>query len=228
MKKIILGLSILAIAGATTFVACKKDEVKNESVPTTKTISANSRITGGPISTEEMEKILALSTDSLFQALVRIRIMEYNSTFLNANALQSLLSTEMTTAKIPEYSNLLGYPSTEDFIQTTNSCKQLEASLEEKYQFSSMRVDLITEAVALTGHPRIIPIPLALPAGKSPTCLTIYNNTCTAIVAESILMHIGCAAADLSVALGILCHSAVATWGISQTNIAKATYEACH
>lgn len=38
MKRILLGLSILAIAGATTFVACKKDEVKKETITTSKTI----------------------------------------------------------------------------------------------------------------------------------------------------------------------------------------------
>lgn len=54
MKKLILGLSILAIAGASTFVACKKDEVKKET-KTEKAKSTNQRQAGSGITIFHVE-----------------------------------------------------------------------------------------------------------------------------------------------------------------------------
>lgn len=226
MKKLILGLAMIAIAATTTFVACKKDKVKVANTnKSSNTALSNARVTTGLITAAEMDKILALSSDSLFQALVRIRVAEHNNAILNGSALRTLLSTEMTAAKVPVYASLLGYPTTEEFVQTTNLCKQLEAELEETHQLSSMRMELVAEAVALTSPDVSDPPPAA--AAKPAYCGTIYKNTIVQIAAESIIMHTGCAFLDAAL-VGAICHAAVVTWQISSNNIALANYDACH
>lgn len=227
MKKIILGLSILAIASATTFTACKKDEVKKETVTTTKSISANSRITSGTITPEEMEKILALSDDSVFRELVRIRIMEYNNSIINASGLESVLSAGISAANISTYSSLLGYASTEDFIETTNMCKELEENLEQEYHISSMKSDNLTEAIYLV-DPTFTHLPSAAPTAKPGHCQTAYTAAIASIVFNQLVMHLACAGADLTVIGGLVCHGAVVSYGIAQTALADATYAGCH
>jgi hypothetical protein len=222
MKKIILGLSFLAIAATTTFVACKKDE---KSVQTTqkKTALTTARVTTRLITPAEMDLILALSSDSVFQALVRLRVAEFNNAILNGSAITNIANLEtVTPATVSTYSSLIGYTSAEELIQKSAICKSLEATLETNYQFSTIDKDLVVEAFALTGSE------IDLPAGMSPSaCLTIYNNTCAQILAESIGMHCGCAAID-AIGLGLVCHAAVLAWGVASTNIAKANYDSCH
>lgn len=225
MKKIILGLSILAIAGATTFVACKKDEVKKETVTTTKSISANSRF-GRPITPEELDLILSISADSTFHALVRIRVNEYNNGVTNANTLQSIFSSPMTTAKIPTYLNSIGYSNLEDYVNTQNLCKAYEDTLAERYGIASLNSDIFAEAI--DRMPTLSIINITPSYAKSSACQSVYSSTIRSIVAEVTFMHTTCVAVDLVAPIaGIICHGSAFAWSMNQISIADANYAAC-
>ena len=90
MKRIILGLSILAIAGATTFVACKKDEVKKETNVITTKFNSNARLNNVSIfeelTTSTTQAPIELNTFTAFLAKVRfskINVTSKTSTSLN-------------------------------------------------------------------------------------------------------------------------------------------------
>lgn len=226
MKKLFVGLSFAVIAVFTTLSACKKDISLKPNPATTASASVKtSKVTSHVITPEELDQILALSSDSLFQELVRIRVREYNYAILNRIPLTEMNGSPMNSAKVRSYANLLGYSSVEEFITTTNHAKELESSLKSTYGIDHMNGDLFIEAVALI-DPAITP-PLSM-VGKPAHCQKTYENTILSIQAESTLMHIACAGADLSVLGGIICHASVVVWGISQTNLADAAYEACH
>ncbi len=58
-------------------------------------------------------------------------------------------------------------------------------------------------------------------------CSSARKNCLVSVVAQTTLMHIGCAAADLTIIVGILCHSAVFAYQVSESNICESDYKNC-
>lgn len=54
-----------------------------------------------------------------------------------------------------------------------------------------------------------------------------YNNCVTGAAAVAVLEHIACGAADLTIILGIICHSAVVTLHMAANNSCSYGYEDC-
>jgi len=58
-------------------------------------------------------------------------------------------------------------------------------------------------------------------------CNSDYNNCIVNAAAQAVIMNIGCGSVDLTIVLGIICHAAVITYQITQSNLCYSTLQNC-
>ncbi|MES1215394.1 MAG: hypothetical protein ABUT20_07755 [Bacteroidota bacterium] len=167
--------------------------------------------------------------DTDFQAYLQT-IQEQVSKVKDIKGLQDALRDDkLTENELVIVYQSLGFNSKEELINLVKLQNQRKALLNNKYGLSEISIDLklsVTEK-ALEKMKYFNKQENVGTNLRADICETIRKSCITSVAAESAVMHLGCAALDLSVIAGIICHAAAITYQYSAGNNCNSQAELC-
>ncbi len=161
--------------------------------------------------------------DQLNYSLIKKNTKKINEILKN----QTISSEEMKTIH-----NYFGFNNPIDFLNHFNEMKRRALYLDKVFGLNRMEISAKRD-ILINGFERLLKkintknegtISRALADGP---CETARVNCIVTVTSESAIMHLGCAALDLTVLGGLLCHGAAVAYQWSAGNTCNSNYQLC-
>ena len=172
--------------------------------------------------------ISKIQSDPVFIQLVKDQINFYAGIRNPAKIKEVMADGQITPQEYQSYPSYFGYSSTTKFESYFLDLKKRAGYLDATYNFKKLTREekkaILTEGIknarARSGNPE-------LSLTDDGPCETIRLNCIAAVSAETVIMHLTCAALDVTIFLGIVCHSAATVYQITAGNNCNANYQLC-
>lgn len=142
-------------------------------------------------------------SDATFVAYVKASYADSQLVKDNAKLTLYMADNNLSDIELLNINTVMGYSTYTDLINFTNTQAQRAAYLNRTYGINSLTVDEKLE-IFETG--------LIMNTTEFSAKLSPRERCRLKVNAETIIMHVGCAAADVTVVLGILCHGAASVY----------------
>lgn len=165
---------------------------------------------------------------------------EYGKAEFNANlkiknieeVKKCIADNKLDENELNKIHSYLGFESYDDFLLHIKNQNDRLKKLNEKYSFSSLNKEDVLKAFEESYDNLYIDKDYQTLLQTSnirygSSCYTKYKRCVTTAAAIATIEHIGCGAADLTIALGILCHSAVLTLHMNSIDDCRDAYYDC-
>jgi|GEM_PF-1150644 len=236
MKKIrqnskMLLVLLLALSFSTTWYACSKSEESFTSSPSISSdVMSEENFTLSPVA------ISSLKSDVRFISALKDNMIIIKRT-KNSKELIALVSKEShSKLDLERISILLGFKNFDDYAKFVKKQDTDLLQLKKEYQLDKVSQDVIQQAAMDAMSPKKISSvklvenslsSMAGGEGDSDLCEQIRTNCLVNVAAIATAAHIACVAADLTVALGVLCHAAAVAYQASAGNTCNLEAQQC-
>ena len=174
-----------------------------------------------------MIPISKIQSDPNFIQLIKDQIDFYANVQNPTKIKEVLADGQITKEEYQHYPSYFGYQSASKFEDYFLVLNQRSSYLNATYNFKDLSRDE-KKAVLAEGFRRALTHKLNPELSVTDgTCESIRVNCIIAVSAETAIMHLGCVAADFTVILGIICHSAATAYQISAGNNCNTNYQQC-
>lgn len=187
------------------------------------------------ISTETALNFDNIHTDSRFQKFVSL-VQEDVSRVKDVKTISAICrKTTLTEQDIDKLSIAFGYPNKADYIKNQKSFINNLNELNKSYRFNEkskrqlqVAVNSVFSELHFVGHfKKSGSASEATNLEVADPCETARLSCLASTASQAVIMHIGCSIPDMTLILGLLCHSAVVVYQVSTSINCNATAASC-
>ena len=165
--------------------------------------------------------------DTAFIGLIQSHISFYRAITNPGRIREIMKDNKITALEYQVYPSLFGFANALDFERYFLLLKYRRKWLDEKYGWKNLPVSEQT-GYLLEGCRRAFarsPVMAALSLVEN--CVDQKNDCILSTTAKAVTMHLACAALDITIVAGIVCHSAAAIYQLAESNKCEDKYRAC-
>lgn len=171
-----------------------------------------------------------ISEDTVFINLLLSQINHYSNIKNLSKISDALKDNQLSAAELMEYPTYFGYKNLSELTGYYSLMKKRVEYLNKFYNFSDIIKEKKRELIInklkkiisnSNGDTKVFTTDL------SGSCEQIRINCILSVSAEVLIMHLGCAALDLSIIGGILCHGAATLYQATAGNNCNLNYQQC-